>query len=137
MTSVLVDPLSSLPCPLSPVLSLQIKESEGVVNDELPNCWECPKCNHAGKTGKVSADSKSLLGSGWQKGMGWALPGPACPQLSVRWGAAGWEKKSCVVWGKQRVKWWLAQQSTQSQTVEIKSFKNHMAYNSHITATPQ
>ncbi|KAF5929323.1 hypothetical protein HPG69_019344 [Diceros bicornis minor] len=33
---------------------LKIKESEGVVNDELPNCWECPKCNHAGKTGKVS-----------------------------------------------------------------------------------
>ncbi|XP_011819943.1 PREDICTED: lysine-specific demethylase 2B [Mandrillus leucophaeus] len=31
---------------------LKIKESEGVVNDELPNCWECPKCNHAGKTGK-------------------------------------------------------------------------------------
>ncbi|XP_063127400.1 lysine-specific demethylase 2B isoform X7 [Rattus norvegicus] len=32
---------------------LKIKESEGVVNDELPNCWECPKCNHAGKTGKA------------------------------------------------------------------------------------
>lgn len=32
----------------------QVKESDGVVNDELPNCWECPKCNHAGKTGKVS-----------------------------------------------------------------------------------
>jgi len=31
-----------------------VKESDGVVNDELPNCWECPKCNHAGKTGKVS-----------------------------------------------------------------------------------
>uniref|UniRef100_A0AAY5K6Z5 Lysine-specific demethylase 2B n=1 Tax=Esox lucius TaxID=8010 RepID=A0AAY5K6Z5_ESOLU len=29
-------------------------DSGGVVNDELPNCWECPKCNHAGKTGKVS-----------------------------------------------------------------------------------
>lgn len=42
-------PLPTDPCPL------QIKESEGVVNDELPNCWECPKCNHAGKTGKVSA----------------------------------------------------------------------------------
>lgn len=42
-------PLPTGPCPL------QIKESEGVVNDELPNCWECPKCNHAGKTGKVSA----------------------------------------------------------------------------------
>uniref|UniRef100_A0A8C2CHZ4 Lysine-specific demethylase 2B n=1 Tax=Cyprinus carpio TaxID=7962 RepID=A0A8C2CHZ4_CYPCA len=29
-------------------------DSGGVVNDELPNCWECPKCNHAGKTGKVN-----------------------------------------------------------------------------------
>ncbi|TKC50263.1 hypothetical protein EI555_000756 [Monodon monoceros] len=40
---------------------LKIKESEGVVNDELPNCWECPKCNHAGKTGKeqkMNRDSK-------------------------------------------------------------------------------
>lgn len=35
-------------------VSPQVKESDGVVNDELPNCWECPKCNHAGKTGKVS-----------------------------------------------------------------------------------
>uniref|UniRef100_A0A8C2F8W8 Lysine-specific demethylase 2B n=1 Tax=Cyprinus carpio TaxID=7962 RepID=A0A8C2F8W8_CYPCA len=33
---------------------LKEKDSGGVVNDELPNCWECPKCNHAGKTGKVS-----------------------------------------------------------------------------------
>ncbi|XP_035196450.1 lysine-specific demethylase 2B isoform X14 [Oxyura jamaicensis] len=31
---------------------IAVKESDGVVNDELPNCWECPKCNHAGKTGK-------------------------------------------------------------------------------------
>ncbi|EHB09165.1 Lysine-specific demethylase 2B [Heterocephalus glaber] len=31
---------------------LKIKESERVINEELPNCWECPKCNHAGKTGK-------------------------------------------------------------------------------------
>lgn len=76
---ILVDPLDTLLCPLRPVLFLQIKESEGVVNDELPNCWECPKCNHAGKTGKVSADSKSVVGSSWQKGMGWALPQPAYP----------------------------------------------------------
>lgn len=34
----------------------QVKDSSGVVNDELPNCWECPKCNQAGKTGKVRAD---------------------------------------------------------------------------------
>lgn len=31
----------------------QVKDSSGVINDELPNCWECPKCNQAGKTGKV------------------------------------------------------------------------------------
>ncbi|XP_055063729.2 lysine (K)-specific demethylase 2Bb isoform X2 [Misgurnus anguillicaudatus] len=31
---------------------LKEKDAEGVVNDELPNCWECPKCNQAGKTGK-------------------------------------------------------------------------------------
>uniref|UniRef100_A0A672KD59 Lysine-specific demethylase 2B n=1 Tax=Sinocyclocheilus grahami TaxID=75366 RepID=A0A672KD59_SINGR len=31
---------------------LKVKDSGGVVNDELPNCWECPKCSHSGKTGK-------------------------------------------------------------------------------------
>ncbi|XP_056288419.1 lysine-specific demethylase 2B isoform X1 [Pseudoliparis swirei] len=31
---------------------LKVKDSNGVINDELPNCWECPNCNHAGKTGK-------------------------------------------------------------------------------------
>ncbi|XP_075835678.1 lysine-specific demethylase 2B isoform X4 [Microtus pennsylvanicus] len=43
---------------------LKIKESEGVVNDELPNCWECPKCNHAGKTGK--AYNKQKRGPGFK-----------------------------------------------------------------------
>ncbi|XP_029959938.1 lysine (K)-specific demethylase 2Ba isoform X6 [Salarias fasciatus] len=32
---------------------LKVNDASGVVNDELPNCWECPKCNHAGKSGKV------------------------------------------------------------------------------------
>nr|XP_020658414.1 lysine-specific demethylase 2B isoform X1 [Pogona vitticeps] len=32
---------------------LKVRESDGVVNQELPNCWECPKCNHAGKSGKA------------------------------------------------------------------------------------
>ncbi|KAH0509798.1 Lysine-specific demethylase 2B, partial [Microtus ochrogaster] len=36
---------------------LKIKESEGVVNDELPNCWECPNCNHVGKTWKQKRGS--------------------------------------------------------------------------------
>ncbi|KAJ3603647.1 hypothetical protein NHX12_028392 [Muraenolepis orangiensis] len=31
---------------------LKVSDATGVVNDELPNCWECPKCSHAGKTGK-------------------------------------------------------------------------------------
>ncbi|XP_028850901.1 lysine (K)-specific demethylase 2Ba isoform X2 [Denticeps clupeoides] len=31
---------------------LKVKDAAGVVNEELPNCWECPKCNYAGKTGK-------------------------------------------------------------------------------------
>ncbi|CAL8278747.1 unnamed protein product [Merluccius merluccius] len=31
---------------------LKVKDSVGVVNNELPNCWECPKCDHAGKSGK-------------------------------------------------------------------------------------
>uniref|UniRef100_A0A8C7SAP3 Lysine-specific demethylase 2B n=1 Tax=Oncorhynchus mykiss TaxID=8022 RepID=A0A8C7SAP3_ONCMY len=39
-------------------LCLKVKDSGGVVNDELPNCWECPKCNHSGKTGKVSIYQK-------------------------------------------------------------------------------
>ncbi|XP_017549114.1 lysine-specific demethylase 2B isoform X2 [Pygocentrus nattereri] len=29
-----------------------LKEVGGVVNEELPNCWECPKCSQAGKAGK-------------------------------------------------------------------------------------
>nr|XP_061800550.1 lysine-specific demethylase 2B-like [Nerophis lumbriciformis] len=37
---------------------LKLTDSSGVVNDELPNCWECPKCNHAGKTGKVSKQKR-------------------------------------------------------------------------------
>uniref|UniRef100_A0A8C1B6N1 Lysine (K)-specific demethylase 2Ba n=1 Tax=Cyprinus carpio carpio TaxID=630221 RepID=A0A8C1B6N1_CYPCA len=32
---------------------IAVKDAAGVVNDELPNCWECPKCNYAGKTGKA------------------------------------------------------------------------------------
>lgn len=41
-------------------LVYQVNEASGVVNDELPNCWECPKCNHAGKSGKVSANMCEL-----------------------------------------------------------------------------
>uniref|UniRef100_A0A8C5BWK3 [histone H3]-dimethyl-L-lysine(36) demethylase n=1 Tax=Gadus morhua TaxID=8049 RepID=A0A8C5BWK3_GADMO len=31
---------------------LKVKDSGGVVNDELPNCWECPKCSHSEPQGE-------------------------------------------------------------------------------------
>lgn len=47
-------------CQLALLLhGFQVKDASGVVNDELPNCWECPKCNYAGKTGKVSTYKNS------------------------------------------------------------------------------
>ncbi|XP_028827492.1 lysine (K)-specific demethylase 2Bb isoform X2 [Denticeps clupeoides] len=39
-------------------LCLKVTDVGGVVNDELPNCWECPKCNHAGKTGKANKQKR-------------------------------------------------------------------------------
>lgn len=54
-----------------------------MVNDELPNCWECPKCNHAGKTGKVSVGLQvpgvSLGGADL------GLVDAACPCLVGQW----------------------------------------------------
>lgn len=37
------------------VLSHQMGKAEGIINDEIPNCWECPKCHKEGKTSKVRA----------------------------------------------------------------------------------
>ncbi|XP_030074165.1 lysine-specific demethylase 2B isoform X1 [Microcaecilia unicolor] len=58
---------------------LKIKESDGVVNDKLPNCWECPKCNHAGKSGKVSLEMCTRQPSNQKRGPGFKyasnLPG--------------------------------------------------------------
>lgn len=42
--------LTSPPSPLPP----QMGKAEGIINDEIPNCWECPKCHQEGKTSKVS-----------------------------------------------------------------------------------
>lgn len=33
--------------------NLQMGKAEGIINDEIPNCWECPKCHKEGKTSKV------------------------------------------------------------------------------------
>lgn len=32
---------------------VQMGKAEGIINDEIPNCWECPKCHKEGKTNKV------------------------------------------------------------------------------------
>ncbi|KAM9493320.1 F-box/LRR-repeat protein 19 isoform 1-T1 [Clarias gariepinus] len=31
---------------------LKMGKAEGIINDEIPNCWECPKCHKEGKTSK-------------------------------------------------------------------------------------
>uniref|UniRef100_A0A3Q3IC58 F-box and leucine-rich repeat protein 19 n=1 Tax=Monopterus albus TaxID=43700 RepID=A0A3Q3IC58_MONAL len=36
---------------------LKMGKAEGIINDEIPNCWECPKCHKEGKTSKDQADS--------------------------------------------------------------------------------
>uniref|UniRef100_A0A8C2GKV7 Lysine-specific demethylase 2B n=1 Tax=Cyprinus carpio TaxID=7962 RepID=A0A8C2GKV7_CYPCA len=65
-------------------------DSGGVVNDELPNCWECPKCNHAGKTGKVSITDRKPLRNGSSHLRDWLGPkrelnGSLREQLPVSW----------------------------------------------------
>uniref|UniRef100_A0A9J7XZC6 [histone H3]-dimethyl-L-lysine(36) demethylase n=1 Tax=Cyprinus carpio carpio TaxID=630221 RepID=A0A9J7XZC6_CYPCA len=67
-------------------------DSGGVVNDELPNCWECPKCNHAGKTGKVNSDGEDRkpLRNGSSHLRDWLGPkrelnGSLREQLPVSW----------------------------------------------------
>lgn len=32
---------------------LQMGKAEGVINSEIPNCWECPRCTQEGRTSKV------------------------------------------------------------------------------------
>jgi hypothetical protein len=36
----------------------QMGKAEGVINAEIPNCWECPRCTQEGRTSKV-------VGPGW------------------------------------------------------------------------
>ncbi|XP_066579332.1 F-box/LRR-repeat protein 19 [Amia ocellicauda] len=35
---------------------LKMSKAEGIINDEIPNCWECPKCHKEGKTSKDQGD---------------------------------------------------------------------------------
>lgn len=51
LTEVLLNPQ----CPQCMFVCLcpQMGKAEGIINDEIPNCWECPKCHKEGKTSKV------------------------------------------------------------------------------------
>ncbi|KAK2492456.1 hypothetical protein MC885_009460 [Smutsia gigantea] len=33
-------------------------KAEGVINAEIPNCWECPRCTQEGRTSKVEAGAE-------------------------------------------------------------------------------
>ncbi|XP_076864380.1 F-box/LRR-repeat protein 19 isoform X2 [Brachyhypopomus gauderio] len=37
---------------LTQIVSYLMGKAEGIINDEIPNCWECPKCHKEGKTSK-------------------------------------------------------------------------------------
>lgn len=50
-----------------PALCPQMGKAEGVINAEIPNCWECPRCTQEGRTSKVGA-GPWLGASSWQAG---------------------------------------------------------------------
>lgn len=79
--------------PLTALFSWQM-DGEGLLNDELPNCWECPKCYqgddaekgqvrdepHCGKAGCVSSalllkESRCSARGGWRAGRPQCDPG--------------------------------------------------------------
>ncbi|XP_074137458.1 F-box/LRR-repeat protein 19 isoform X1 [Sminthopsis crassicaudata] len=56
---------------------LKMGKAEGVINTEIPNCWECPRCTQEGRTSKDSGEGPGRrradngeegpgLGSGWK-----------------------------------------------------------------------
>lgn len=49
-------------------VSPQMGRAEGVVNAEIPNCWECPKCKREGKSSKVRAGAGFCGGAGVSQG---------------------------------------------------------------------
>ncbi|CDQ78062.1 unnamed protein product [Oncorhynchus mykiss] len=44
------------PCVWPAVIAGEMGKAEGIINDEIPNCWECPKCHKEGKTSKDGGD---------------------------------------------------------------------------------
>lgn len=36
---------------------IKMGRADGIINEEIPNCWDCPKCKQEGKTGKDITDA--------------------------------------------------------------------------------
>ncbi|XP_043942158.1 F-box/LRR-repeat protein 19 [Protopterus annectens] len=53
---------------------IKMSKSDGIINDEIPNCWECPKCNREGKSSKDQGDGtgKRRTDNG-EEGVRWKL----------------------------------------------------------------
>ncbi|XP_049653641.1 LOW QUALITY PROTEIN: F-box/LRR-repeat protein 19-like [Accipiter gentilis] len=49
--------------------------AEAVINPEIPNCWECPKCKREGRSAKDSGDggAKRRAEEGEEEGVRWKL----------------------------------------------------------------
>lgn len=56
---------------------LKMGKAEGVINSEIPNCWECPRCTQEGRTSKDAGEGPGRrradngeeganLGGGWK-----------------------------------------------------------------------
>uniref|UniRef100_H9GCW9 F-box and leucine rich repeat protein 19 n=1 Tax=Anolis carolinensis TaxID=28377 RepID=H9GCW9_ANOCA len=53
---------------------LKMGTAEGVINNEIPNCWECPKCKREGKSMKDSSDGTGKRRSdNGEDGVRWKL----------------------------------------------------------------
>lgn len=60
-----------------PALCLQMGKAEGVINAEIPNCWECPRCTQEGRTSKVGVGAGLGAGFCTHSGLGsWREPQP-------------------------------------------------------------
>ncbi|XP_022443962.1 F-box/LRR-repeat protein 19 isoform X3 [Delphinapterus leucas] len=68
---------------------LKMGKAEGVINAEIPNCWECPRCTQEGRTSKDSGERRPREApeeGGWRRlpppRIGPRRPRPSAPQGS-------------------------------------------------------
>ncbi|XP_029462766.1 F-box/LRR-repeat protein 19 [Rhinatrema bivittatum] len=53
---------------------IKMGKADGVINNEIPNCWECPKCKKEGKSSKdTDATGKRRVDNGEDAAVRWKL----------------------------------------------------------------